>query len=53
MEGYVVKSINYTNDFKVINYQPDIDEMQMQKEKINIIKKLQSIFSNGTISIDT
>ena len=41
------------NGFKVINYQPDIDEVQINKDKIRIIKQLQFIFSNGTKSIDT
>ena len=53
MDKYIVKSINHMNGFKIINYQPNVDEMQIQKIKTRIIKNLQFIFSNGTKSIDT
>ena len=53
MEKYIIKSINHMNGFKVVNYQPNIDEVQMRKEKTRIIKHLQFIFSNGIKSIDT
>lgn len=53
MEGYIVKSVSHINSFKVVNYQPSLDEAQRQKVKISIIKKIQIIFSNGTKSFDT
>lgn len=53
MDKYIVKSINHMNGFKVINYQPNVDNTEVQKIKIRIIKNLQFIFSNGTRSIDT
>ena len=53
MEGYIINSVSYINGFKITNYQPNIDELQMRKSKISIIKKLQFIFSNDTKSIDT
>jgi hypothetical protein len=53
MEGYIIKSINHMNGFKIVNYQPNMDELQTQKAKISIIKNLQFIFSNHNKSIDT
>ena len=53
MDRYIIKSINHTNGFKVVNYQPEIDDVRINKVKIRIIKNLQFIFSNGTKSIDT
>ena len=53
MEGYIIKSISHMNGFKIKNYQPNMDELQMQKAKIRIIKQLQFIFSNDIKSIDT
>lgn len=53
MEKYIIKSVNHINGFKVINYQPNIDELQMRKVKTSIIKNLQFIFSNDVKSIDT
>ena len=53
MEGYIIKSINHMNGLKIVNYQPNIDELQIRKAKVRIIKQLQFIFSNGTKSIDT
>ena len=53
MEGYIIKSVNHMNGFKIKNYQPNMDELQMQKIKTRIIKQLQFIFSNDTKSIDT
>lgn len=53
MDGYMIKSINYMNGFKVTNYQPNMDELQVQKTKTRIIKQLQFIFSNDMKSIDT
>lgn len=53
MEGYIIKSVNHINGFKVTNYQPSIEESQMQKVKTDIIKKLQFIFSNDAKSFDT
>ena len=53
MEGYIVKSVNHINGFKVISYQPELDETQTQKVKTSIIKKIQMMFSNGDKSFDT
>ena len=53
MEGYVIKSISRMNSFKIKNYQPNMDELEMQKIKTRIIKQLQFIFSNDTKSFDT
>ena len=53
MEGYIIKSINHMNGFKIVNYQPNMDELQIRKTKISIIKNLKFIFSNHNKSIDT
>jgi hypothetical protein len=53
MEGYIIKSVNHMNGFKIQNYQPNMDELEMQKIKTRIIKQLQFIFSNDTKSFDT
>jgi hypothetical protein len=53
MEGYIIKSANHMNGFKIKNYQPNMDEIERQKIKTRIIKQLQFIFSNDTKSIDT
>ncbi len=53
MEGYIIKSVNNMNGFKIKNYQPNMDELEMQKIKTRIIKQLQFIFSNDTKSFDT
>ena len=53
MDKYIIKSIKHMNGFKIINYQPNVDETQIQKVKIRTIKNLQFIFSNDTKSIDT
>ncbi len=53
MEGYIIESVSHINGFEVTNYQPDLDEIQMHKEKTSIIKKLQFIFSNDDKSFDT
>ena len=52
MEGYIIKSVNHMNGFKIKNYQPNMDELEIQKTKTRIIKQLQFIFSNDTRSID-
>jgi hypothetical protein len=53
MEGYIIKSVNHMNGFTIKNYQPNMDELEMQKIKTRIIKQLQFIFSNDTKSFDT
>ena len=53
MAEYIIKSINHMNGFKITNYQPNMDELQIQKAKTIIIKQLQFIFSNDTKSFDT
>lgn len=52
MKGYIIKSVNHMNGFKITNCQPNMDELQIQKTKTRIIKQLQFIFSNDTKSFD-